>query len=69
MKLLKTVVTAVALCAAFVAQARTLDEVKKDGKIIIATEGQFDPFSYFKVAPSPRASKSKWLSWSSRRWA
>ena len=29
MKLLKTVVTAVALCAAFAAQARTLDEVKK----------------------------------------
>ena len=48
MKLLKTVVTAVALCAAFVAQARTLDEVKKDGKIIVATEGQFAPFNYFK---------------------
>jgi len=44
----KTVVTAVALCAAFVAQARTLDEVKKDGKIIVATEGQFAPFNYFK---------------------
>ena len=48
MKLLKTVVTAVALCAAFAAQARTLDEVKKDGKIIMATEGQFAPFNYFK---------------------
>ena len=52
MKLLKTVVTAVALCAAFVAQARTLDEVKKDGKIIVATEGQFAPFNYFKGHPA-----------------
>ena len=30
------------------AQARNLDEVKKDGKIIIATEGQFPPFNYFQ---------------------
>jgi hypothetical protein len=34
-------VTAVALCAVFGAQARTFDEVKKDGKILMATEGQF----------------------------
>ena len=47
MKLLKAVATALALCAAFAAQARTLDEVKKDGKIIIATEGQFAPFNFF----------------------
>ena len=30
------------------AQARPFDEVKKDGKIIIATEGQFAPFNYFQ---------------------
>jgi len=42
------VVTAVALCAALAVQARTLDEVKKDGKIIVATEGQFAPFNYFE---------------------
>ena len=55
-------VTAVALCAALAVQARTLDEVKKDGKIIVATEGQFAPFNYFAVSytcllytsPSPR---------------
>jgi hypothetical protein len=42
MKFLKFV-TAVALCAVFGAQARTFDEVKKDGKILMATEGQFAP--------------------------
>ena len=36
-----------ALCAVFGAQARTFDEVKKDGKILIATEGQFAPFNFF----------------------
>ncbi|MBP6536619.1 MAG: transporter substrate-binding domain-containing protein, partial [Xylophilus sp.] len=42
------VVTAVALCAALAVQARTLDDIKKDGKIIVATEGQFAPFNYFE---------------------
>ncbi|WP_332774553.1 ABC transporter substrate-binding protein [Polaromonas sp.] len=36
------------LLAAITAQARSLDEVKKEGKIIIATEGQFAPFNYFQ---------------------
>ena len=35
------------LASAFTAQARSLDEVKKDGKINIATEGQFAPFNFF----------------------
>lgn len=39
-----------ALMAAITAQARSLDEVKKEGKIIIATEGQFAPFNYFQGA-------------------
>jgi len=34
--------------AAVTVQARSLDDVKKDGKIIIATEGQFAPFNYFQ---------------------
>ncbi len=39
------------LFATFVgAQARSLEEVKKDGKINIATEGQFAPFNYFQGA-------------------
>jgi len=29
------------------AEARTFEEIKKDGKIIVATEGQFAPFNYF----------------------
>ena len=32
------------------ADARSIDEIKKDGKIIIATEGQFAPFNYFQGA-------------------
>jgi polar amino acid transport system substrate-binding protein len=30
------------------AQARTFDEIKTDGKIIIATEGAYPPFNYFQ---------------------
>lgn len=32
------------------AAARTFDEIKKGGKIIVATEGQFAPFNYFQGA-------------------
>lgn len=38
------------LASAFTAQARSLEEVKKDGKINIATEGQFAPFNFFQGA-------------------
>jgi polar amino acid transport system substrate-binding protein len=53
MKLLKTVARglAVALTGALMlctAQARSFDDIKKDGKIIIATDGQFAPFNYFQ---------------------
>ena len=48
MKLFQLIASAVALCAAFSVQARSLDEIKKGGKIIVATEGQFAPFNYFK---------------------
>lgn len=30
------------------AHARTFDEIKKDGKIIVATEGAFPPFNFFR---------------------
>jgi polar amino acid transport system substrate-binding protein len=30
------------------AQARNFDEIKKDGKIIVATEGAFPPFNFFQ---------------------
>lgn len=49
MKAIKFVVAAItslAVCAAV--QARTFDEIKTDGKIIIATEGAYPPFSYFQ---------------------
>ncbi|WP_284614581.1 ABC transporter substrate-binding protein [Aquabacterium humicola] len=29
-------------------QARSFDDIKKDGKIVIATEGQFAPFNFFQ---------------------
>lgn len=48
MKFLKAIAVAVAVCAAFSVQARTIDAIQKDGKILIATEGQFAPFNYFK---------------------
>ena len=48
MKFFKAIAVAVAVCAAFSVQARTIDAIKKDGKILIATEGQFAPFNYFK---------------------
>lgn len=48
MKLFKVITTAVALCAAFSLQARPLEAIQKEGQILIATEGQFAPFNYFK---------------------
>lgn len=41
---------ALAMLCMLAVQARTLDEVKKDGKMIVATEGQFAPFNYFQGA-------------------
>lgn len=37
-----------ALAAAIGVQARSLEDVQKDGKIIVATEGQFAPFNFFQ---------------------
>jgi polar amino acid transport system substrate-binding protein len=38
------------LALAHQAHARTIDEIKKDGKLVVATEGQFAPFNYFQGA-------------------
>jgi polar amino acid transport system substrate-binding protein len=40
-------VAALAGLAALPAQGRTFEEIKADGKIIIATEGAFPPFNFF----------------------
>ena len=52
MKRLKLFAVAAACIAAFVGttqvQARTFDEIKSSGKIIIATEGAYPPFNYFQ---------------------
>jgi len=43
---------AAALCAAaaFAVQARPFDEIKKAGKIVVATEGQYPPYNFFEGA-------------------
>ena len=48
MKVSRILLAAMVLFAAASAQARTLDEIKKDGKIVMATEGAFPPFNLFK---------------------
>lgn len=48
MKLIR-VFTAMLFCiTAFSASARSWEDIKKDGKIIIATEGAYPPFNYFQ---------------------
>ena len=42
--------TAALLLLAPTVGARSIDDIKKDGKIIVATEGQFAPFNYFQGA-------------------
>lgn len=49
MNLLQTLTLAVALCAAVTtAQARPLEAVRKDGTLLLATEGQYAPFNFFQ---------------------
>jgi polar amino acid transport system substrate-binding protein len=48
MKLLSRLV-ALALClVTTLVEARTFEEIKKDGKIIVASEGAFPPFNFFR---------------------
>jgi polar amino acid transport system substrate-binding protein len=48
MKTLSKVVALMLALAAARAEARTFDEIKKEGKIVIASEGAFPPFNYFR---------------------
>ena len=49
MKFLQTFTVAVALCVAAAAlQARPLEAVRKDGTLLIATEGYYAPFNFFQ---------------------
>lgn len=49
MKGLKSLFAIVAgLLIGAAAQARTIDQIKADGKIIVATEGAYPPFNYYK---------------------
>ena len=48
MQVLKAIAVAAALCSAVIAQARPLEEIQKSGTIILASEGQYAPFNFFK---------------------
>ena len=49
MKFLQTFTVVVALCVAAAAlQARPLEAVRKDGTLLIATEGHYAPFNFFQ---------------------
>ncbi|HXA47251.1 MAG TPA: ABC transporter substrate-binding protein [Burkholderiaceae bacterium] len=50
MKSIKTLLAIVAgLMIGASAQARTLDQIKSSGKIIVATEGAYPPFNYYQA--------------------
>src|SRR5687768_6850058 len=38
------------LGASALVQARSFDEIRKDGRIVIATEGQYPPYNFFQGA-------------------
>jgi polar amino acid transport system substrate-binding protein len=48
MTTLRALLASLLAFTALAAEARTLEEIKADGKIIVATEGAFPPFNYFK---------------------
>lgn len=51
MKSIKSLLVVVAgLVVGMSAQARTFDEIKASGKIVVATEGAYPPFNYFQGA-------------------
>ncbi len=48
MKASRLLLASMMVFAAASAQARTFDEIRKDGKIVVATEGAFPPFNFFR---------------------
>jgi polar amino acid transport system substrate-binding protein len=48
MKPSRLLLASMMVLAAASAHARTFDDIKKDGKIVIATEGAFPPFNFFR---------------------
>ena len=49
MKYIKSLLLVVAgLAVGMTAQARTFEEIKQSGKIIVATEGAYPPFNFFQ---------------------
>ena len=48
MQVLKAIAVAAALCGAVSVQARPLEEIQKSGTIVLASEGQYAPFNFFK---------------------
>jgi polar amino acid transport system substrate-binding protein len=48
MKPSRLLLASIMVLTAAAADARTFDEIKKDGKIIVATEGAFPPFNFFR---------------------
>lgn len=50
MKSLISLLAALTLGLSFSSVAKTFEELKKDGKIIVATEGAYPPFNYFQGA-------------------
>ena len=48
MRTLRGMVVLALVVAAAQAQARTFEEIKADGKIVVASEGAFPPFNYFQ---------------------
>ena len=51
------------------ANARSIEDIKKDGKILVATEGQFSPFNLLPGQPSSPASRWRWPRPWPPRWA
>lgn len=50
MKLMRTLAAALLALAAVSSNARTFDDIRKDGKIVVATEGQYPPYNFFQGA-------------------
>lgn len=48
MNVLQTLTLAAALCLATSLEARPLEAIRQDGKLLLATEGQYPPFNFFQ---------------------